>query len=244
MSIIRHIGEIVSCSKCGHEKPWTEQHFRQDKRKLTGLSQPCLECEKARKNTPQYKANEKAYDSARKEYHKTFNASPERKAYMKSYNASSKHKDSVNRYNASPKHREDMKRYHASPKGRVQNISATMRYRTRKADKPCQWSAQDWQYALDYFAGCCAVCGRALNGLWFTASQDHWIPLTDPRPDNPGTVPWNIVPLCHGESGCNNEKNDQDPAVWLRRKYDSRKAKQIEKRIAKYFEQAATNAKK
>jgi hypothetical protein len=62
------------------------------------------------------------------------------------------------------------------------------------------------------------------------------IPLTDPRPDNPGTVPTNIVPLCHGVDGCNLSKSNGDPIEWLTSRYVPRKAKQILARIQAYFD--------
>jgi hypothetical protein len=55
----------------------------------------------------------------------------------------------------------------------------------------------------------------AENG--YTLAKEHWIALGDQR--NPGTVPWNILPLCHAKSGvkggCNNAKWTKDPVVWL-----------------------------
>jgi len=95
----------------------------------------------------------------------------------------------------------------------------------------------EWQNALNYFNGCCAVCGRQLNDMFgqFRAAKDHWIPLQHGK-DNPGTVVKNIVPLCHGVGGCNNRKYISMPNEWLKRKFGRRKAKQIAARVQAYFD--------
>ncbi len=66
--------------------------------------------------------------------------------------------------------------------------------------------------------------------------MDHWIAISDLRPDNPGTVATNMIPLCHGISGCNNKKQNKDPIEWMRQEYGTRKAKPIIARIEAYFE--------
>lgn len=107
------------------------------------------------------------------------------------------------------------------------------RRRARKRTVPNTITPADIQYALNYFKGCCAVCGRPLNGLWHTVALDHWIPLSDIN--CPGSVPTNEVPLCHGVGGCNNSKADADPHDWLLGKYGKRKASKIEKRVQEFF---------
>lgn len=107
------------------------------------------------------------------------------------------------------------------------------KYRARKLSLPDTFSDLDWIHALEYFDGCCAVCGRP-QGLWHILAADHWIPLVSP--DCTGTVPTNIIPLCHGVGGCNNLKGKQDPEQWLLSRYPYRKAKAIIKRIQTYFD--------
>lgn len=110
------------------------------------------------------------------------------------------------------------------------------RRRARKQNLPDVFTGENWLRALNYFNGCCAVCGRPLRDLFgsHTASADHWIPLASPN--CPGTVPTNIVPLCHGEGGCNNTKHASEPTDWLTRAFGKRRAKGILKRIEAYFE--------
>lgn len=113
-----------------------------------------------------------------------------------------------------------------------------LRRHTRKLGLPDTFTETDWQRAVDYFHGCCAICGRQANDLFgtHTLSKDHWIAVTDTRPDNPGTVPENILPLCHGVDGCNNSKLNKDPIEWVTRQFGNRKAKQILARVEAYFQ--------
>lgn len=69
--------------------------------------------------------------------------------------------------------------------------------------------------------------------------MDHWIALTDSRTDNPGTVVENIIPLCHGWGGCNNNKRNRDAAEWLTKKLGPRKAKKKLAEIQAYFDSLA-----
>jgi hypothetical protein len=107
-----------------------------------------------------------------------------------------------------------------------------LRRRAKERGLPDAFTATDWQHALAYFDGRCAVCSRP-PGLWHTLAADHWIPIT--APDCPGTVPQNIVPLCHGVEGCNNSKSNRDPIEWLTARVGSKKATHILERIAQYF---------
>lgn len=109
-----------------------------------------------------------------------------------------------------------------------------LRRRARVRELPNLFTAEDWRRAIDYFGGACAACGRP-PGLWHKLSADHWIAVTDPQSDNPGTVPWNIVPLCSGADGCNNSKHNRPYAEWLVERFGRQKAKQVVTRIEKYL---------
>ena len=113
------------------------------------------------------------------------------------------------------------------------------RRKARKLNLPDNFTADDWECALNYFRNCCAVCGRQI-GLWHRMAADHWIPLTSP--DCPGTVAWNMVPLCHGVDGCNNSKKDKPPTDWLIEKFGPRKGRAILKRIEAFLESRKSDA--
>jgi hypothetical protein len=140
------------------------------------------------------------------------------------------------------KRREYERQYRTRPHAKEQDqIQQRIIHANRKAQLsklPNTLTEGQWQYALNYFNGGCAVCGSQLNDLSGkrTIAADHWIPLSYKGDDNPGTVATNIVPLCHGVDGCNNSKNNTMPDVWLEWKFGKRKAKKIMKRIQDYFD--------
>lgn len=72
-------------------------------------------------------------------------------------------------------------------KDRVRAID--QRYLKRRATLPNTFTDKHWQHALKYFNNKCAACGSADQ-----IHQAHWIPLS--RPECPGTVPSNMIPLC------------------------------------------------
>lgn len=138
--------------------------------------------------------------------------------------------------------RKQRQEYNRTPKGRAVDRVKHLRRKAHKKNLPNNFTSQDWERCLEYFNHCCAVCGRSID-LWTTLSADHWIALSDHRPDNPGTVVTNIVPLCHPIHGgisascyCNSSKQDSDASQWLTRRFGNQKAKQILKRINTYFE--------
>lgn len=217
--------------------------------------------EKARKQTPAYKAKAKAYGKAyrqspeKKAKKKAYSQSPAYKAYEKTYNQSPKGKARSQKYRQSPKnktrikayaqlakYKAQQKSYWQSPEGQSVLKAASHRRLARKRDLPDTFTATDWLHALEYFNHRCAVCERP-TGLWHTLAPDHWIPLADTE-HCPGTIPTNIVPLCHdkkdGAGGCNNSKCNKNAHEWLMERYSVRQVAKIEKRIAAYFASLTT----
>lgn len=105
-------------------------------------------------------------------------------------------------------------------------------YFTRKASHAVDYTESDWQFALDYFKGCCAVCGRP-PGLFHGLAMDHWLPNSSQ--DCPGMIPANIVPLCNGTDGCNQSKHARDPVQWLVDKFGEKQGKAILARVHEFF---------
>jgi ribosomal protein S14 len=108
------------------------------------------------------------------------------------------------------------------------------RRKAREHGLPFAFTSADWQRALAYWGHKCAVCGRP-RGFWHSLAADHWIPLADPRPDNPGTVPENILPLCHGIDGCNNFKHARNPIEWLAEYLGPKQAEEKLSEIEQFF---------
>lgn len=252
-----HTSILKRCTKCRKEYPATPEYFRLKKhRGVLILYSQCRDCERAynaiydkershtperkayntaRRNTPQYKAWLKRYRQtpeylARK---KASRHTPQYKAYKKAYRQTQKHKSYMKAYQQTDKYKRYLKAYREDTTNLLSRRILQGRRRTRQMALPNHFSDADWQNALSYFGGCCAVCGKP-SGLWHKMAMDHWIPLSSPN--CPGTIPTNILPLCHGMDGCNNSKKDRDPVVWLTDRYGPRKAKQILKRIQAYFD--------
>lgn len=160
--------------------------------------------------------------------------------------------------NHAEQEREETRQYHRTHREQAlayqrKNVEKTREYvrayRRRNPDKqkmrdhariarkhaiPDGMTTKNWQHALNYFNGCCAVCGKPA-GLFHTIAADHWIPLSKGGYHTPD----NIIPLCHdkkdGQGSCNNSKSNRDPIEWLTQKFGPRKAKQILERIEAYF---------
>lgn len=113
------------------------------------------------------------------------------------------------------------------------------RYVAKRRSLPDTLTDAEWQGTLAHFNGCCAVCGRPV-GLWHTLAADHWVPLSSP--ECPGTVAWNMVPLCHGDGGCNNSKHARNATEWAVWKFGKRKGMAIVRRIETYLKSLAVQS--
>lgn len=113
---------------------------------------------------------------------------------------------------------------------------SAQRRNARKVSLPDTLTNEQWAYCLEYWNYRCVICERPFDDLFGerTVAADHWIPLSSP--DCPGTVANNILCLCHGIGGCNNEKHSFNPIEWLEKKLGKRKAKKKLKEIREYFE--------
>jgi len=86
---------------------------------------------------------------------------------------------------------------------------------------------------ISRFDGRCAICGRAESNSRIIV-LDHWIAIKSDAKNNPGTVENNLVPICHGVTGCNNSKRNQMPLDWLMRKFGD-EGYEIYTRIERYL---------
>lgn len=175
-------------------------------------------------NHQYYSANVDYEKVRRREYQKTHKAqiARTRKLYLQRNQAVIKERHSA---------------WARSDRGRLSKRINQSKRLARKRNLPDTFTPLDWERCLGYWHGCCAVCGRPA-GLWHTIAADHWIPLSSP--DCPGTVPTNIVPLCHakkdGEGSCNVSKRDRDPAQWLVEYLEAKKAAAKLAEIESYFD--------
>lgn len=116
----------------------------------------------------------------------------------------------------------------------------------RKRQLPAQFDHDNLTFMFQYWQHACAICGQE-ESFTHVLALDHWIPLQSP--DCLGTVPTNILPLCHNRkdtkhlssvAGCNNTKGSKSPVEWLTIKLGVSKAKTKFEDIERYFEAART----
>jgi len=200
------------CTKCGEEKPATTEYFYRTNNKNGGLYAVCKACI-SEHNREYAKTHREARLEGKRKYREA-------------------HRESLREYF---RNRKRKLRETEPEKERAYKVMDAMRERARKKGLPSDFTRQDREWALEYWHGYCPVCGAPLRDLFGKVKPhfDHWIPLSDQRPDNPGTVPSNMLPVC---STCNFSKHKIDPRVWLEGKYGKRKASQIIKRIEEFFQ--------
>ncbi len=244
------IPPLKRCSKCGVEFPATTEHFQVCKQQKSGFRPRCKTCDndaaRARYQSEDVKARKSEYrqrsDVLEREriYHNSDKAKATRKLYDARPDIKDRNRLRDKERNKDPKRREqsllsDRKR-RSKPSRKITVRVYEARRRAIERSLPSDFTREDWYKALDYFNGCCAVCGNQLHDLFgnITAQADHWIPITSPN--CPGTVVTNMLPLCGGLGGCNNRKNNREPEQWLVSRYGKQKAKEIIGRIKAYFE--------
>lgn len=229
------------CTKCDTVKPLGE--FSRGSNFKSGYRSVCKDCERQyrrenRERRSEYikqycQENRKKITEYQKQYHQK-NPEYQKQYYQKKRKQITNHirqYRQVNRETIWANTTEYQRLHRQENRERYRVYEANRR--ARKRALPDTLTPSDWQTALDYFNHTCAVCGRQ-RGLWHTLAADHWIPLVSP--DCPGTIPTNIVPLCHGVGGCNNSKNDKHPETWLKEQFGDKQAKKILQRIGAYFE--------
>ena len=89
----------------------------------------------------------------------------------------------------------------------------------------------EWKDCLDYFDNCCAVCGYDLLKGNRIAAMDHWVPVSK----GGLTTRNNIIPLCHGMGGCNNEKSNTDGEIFTFKKIGEKDAILVLGKIESYL---------
>ncbi len=244
------------CKDCSDIKPLSE--FPKSKSCLGGRRPECRECHnndqreywhkpeiqskqkehnrreavrarhRAWENRPEHKLRKSEYDKSpeRKAIRREQNKRADVKARRRQYYQRLDIREKQNKYNR--------ERYHQNERVKALTRANRQIRRARLLSLPKDYSATDWQKAIEYFGGCCAVCGRQPEPP-LTLAADHWIPLAK----GGATIPTNIVPLCHslkgGARSCNRNKWHKDPYQWLVEKYGELKAQEIERRIQGYF---------
>lgn len=195
-----------TCSGCNQPYPLTHDYFARTKYARDGFETRCHKCNKNRTDKlGRVKRWQRKFPEKVREYSRR---NKKRLAeYHREYNAKNPSRRRVNYHNR----------------------------RARQHSLPDTFTYIQWNACLEYWHGCCAVCGNQLRDLFgdVIPHADHWIPITYQGAGNPGTVPTNMICLCNS---CNCSKNDSVPEQWLVKRFGKRKANVIIQRIEAYFE--------
>lgn len=215
------IGDPRICTKCGRTYPATSEYFQPQKGCTNGLRPDCRECVA--------KIRHKYFDENRDSF-REYN----REWYRKNIEYARK---SQRTYSQKYKEKTRARGREWARNNPEKKKLAHYRYIARKKSLDYTLADDDWQFALEYWGNCCAVCGDPAT-LFKQIVPDHWVPIFK----GGGTTPDNIVPLCHPKkvrgagSSCNTTKNFRDPEEWILDQLGKHKGKQKLKEINVYFE--------
>lgn len=236
------------CLSCEQWKPASEDYYSLKEGKLYSQCRACIKL----KNKEYYSKKEN------KERQREWQRKPENKEKASLYQKRRrktdpglkeyqrlKQREYMNKPGIKERHREysrqrrlsnpmKIRAYQTSDRGRKHAVVSTARQRARKMGLAATLTFEQWEMALSYWDGCCAICNRQLYGLFHTAAADHWIPINNPH--CPGSIIENIIPMCGGNDGCNNSKSTKVASEWLIERLGKRKAKQKLREIEAYFE--------
>lgn len=226
------------CYKCKEYFPETSEYFPRVKGKLAYICKPCNQ-----KHAEDWIAQNREKYLEKKRLWRERNREKLRKQESDRYWAERDNKlEYARQYRETHRGilREKTKQYFTqNPQVLKQQ---NRRRKSRMRNLPHTFTEAQECQMLAYWDYKCAGCGKHA-GIWIKLVPDHWIAISDPRPDNPGTVATNMIPLCHskpgipaGESCCNESKKNKPAYEWLVQRFGKRKADQIMKRIQAYFE--------
>jgi hypothetical protein len=234
--------ETQICSRCGIDTPLS-QFGRTHKQ-----CNPCrakLERHKRQENPERIRAQEKAryygnheHELAQEKARRHANLEETRRKiafYARQGYAKNPAKGKLRRNSWRQKHIEVVRKRArlSSHKYRLLSRNKDRVQRLEREQGLCHsFSVSDWDYAVEYWRHACALCG-APDGFWLCLAQDHWIPVADPT--CPGTVPWNILPLCHGRWGCNNGKGKKSGEQYVQERFKPKEAAKKLQAIEAFF---------
>jgi len=244
------------CSQCKERKPANAKYFHGDKSKVDGLYPRCKECrhrasianrqERFEYNRQYNARNKERIKKQQREYYyankgkisensRKYRQKNKEKLdeYMREYREANPEKIRTGQKIWKKSNRDKLREYDRqwTAKNGDKKRAIKARRNARKRALPATFTADDWNNALSYFNGLCAVCDDPVASLFAAAHGDHWIPLSA---DNcPGTVPTNMLPLC---ASCNLSKSASDPVEWLNLQFSKKQAEAILERIETYFQ--------
>jgi len=232
------------CSKCGEEKPRTNQYFYKRKVNVDGLEGQCKDCATEYRNQ-YFKGNKERVTEIKKLYYKNNKAKTDE--YQKQYR--NEHKDKQAKYTKiyAEKNKEKIKKVKQQyVKNNSEYISewhkqysidnkeelakkakkyyknnpqvrrlANQKYKARKKELPCELTVKQWETIKDYFNNSCAYCG---------ATEERHNNIYKEQLHQEHFIPLskggeytlnNIIPSCRS---CNCSKGNDDFFKWYPKK--------------------------
>lgn len=213
--------EIIykKCSKCGEEKPITNEYFSKSKKSRDGFKCNCKKCDKKYReiNKEQIKEYNKKYNKSNPEYYIQYRAKnyEKRKEYNFQYYHKNievltrKHKENCQYYQQYYKkyQQENRKNINLNYRkwAKVNRLSLRIVLQKRRANKkhlPNSLTQKQWEIIKSKFNNKCAYCGQEKP-----LEQEHFIPLLKGGEYTTN----NIIPSCRN---CNAKKHIQDFFKW------------------------------
>lgn len=194
---------------------------------------PEREAEHHRHYYAEHKEERAAYNKRYRTEHKKEEAERQRRYHIEH---PEKRAQRQQRYQSKNKEKgaERMRRHRAAHP--EMSVAIKQRRRARELCLPDTFTSDEAIAALNWWQWKCAYCGINLAQLSLfndiKRNFDHYIALSDKRPNNPGTVATNMLPSC---AKCNESKCNRDPIQWIVWKFGKRKGAQIAARIQSYF---------
>ena len=202
------IMELKRCTKCGENKPNTNEYFAFSNKSKGILRPSCKVCDKKyRENNKdkikEYRENNK---DKRKEYHKKYreNNKDKLKEYNKEYNKKYRenNKDIIKEYRENNK--EYMKEYREHNKDKLKEYRH--KRRALKLGNGGSYTKAQWLDTLEYFDYKCAYTGECIK---HSCHVEHIVPIS-----KGGTsYIWNLVP---STASANLSKQNRDMEEWYR----------------------------
>ena len=205
--------ELKRCTKCGENKPNTNEYFAFQNKSKGKLIARCKECDKKyrEKNKDKRKEYSKKYRENNKdklkEYNKEYNKNyyeknkDKRKEYLKEYNKNyyENNKDKIKEYK-----KEYHKKYYEHNKDKRKGY--THKRRSLKLGNGGSYTKAQWLDTLEYFDYKCAYTGECIK---HNCHVEHIVPLS-----KGGTsYIWNLVP---STASANLSKQNRDMEEWYR----------------------------
>lgn len=229
------MSECKACNRKYAARPENREKFNKIRREKNAANRPSVEAKlerdkaarlEARKNLKEKKCRDCEIIKSIGEFRWVKNGSTE--------NWTSRCRDCEASYGFMVRQKPNRKEYISNYYKNHPEKRKTQRHRRRakQNDLPNSFTESDWNFMMEYWNYTCCICG-ATESDSLKIAGDHWIPIASP--ECIGTVPQNMLPMCHGEGGCNGRKQDKDGCKWLVKRYGEEFAVSKIEEIKRYF---------